>query len=132
MRSWKDTAADAETTKYAHVYLVLQRRKGTEICREDRVLIRPPRSSDFDKIPEMKAFEIADEVCKAHYLAENMTLWWSTTQTATWSVITGVWDAAVRAVEAVDKCVGKTVEATEKDGGLAIITGPTMATPSRC
>jgi 2,3-bisphosphoglycerate-independent phosphoglycerate mutase len=112
----------AETTKYAHVTFFFNGGRELKFAGEDRVLIQTSKEfPTFDKIPEMKAFEIADEVCK-RILSGKYDLVVVNYANCDMVGHTGVWDAAVRAVEAVDKCVGKTVEATEKAGGIAIIT----------
>ena len=112
----------AETEKYAHVTFFFNGGTETQYPGEDRVLIPSPREyPTYDLIPEMSAVKVKDELVKR-------------IRTGTYDMIvcnfancdmvghTGVFDAAVKAVETVDECVGQVVEATLKMGGIAMIT----------
>jgi 2,3-bisphosphoglycerate-independent phosphoglycerate mutase len=111
----------AETEKYAHVTFFFNGGVETVFPGEDRCLIPSPRVATYDLQPEMSA----PEVCRQ--CVERI-------ESGVYDVIilnfancdmvghTGVYDAAVQAVETVDTCVGKVVEATMKMGGIAIVT----------
>jgi len=111
----------AETEKYAHVTFFFNGGVEAEFEGEDRALIPSPKVATYDLQPEMSAYLVCDEVV-------------SRIESGKYDVIilnyancdmvghTGVFDAAVKAVEAVDTCVGRTVEAIRKMGGVALIT----------
>lgn len=99
----------AETEKYAHVTFFFNGGEEKKFPGEDRVLIPSPKVATYDLKPEMSAFEVTDKVVEAinsskyHVIILNY---------ANCDMVghTGVFDAAVKAVETVDKCVGKVVE----------------------
>ena len=111
----------AETEKYAHVTFFFNGGVEAEYPGEERALIHSPKVATYDLQPEMSAYAVCDEVV-------------SRIRSGRYDVIilnyancdmvghTGVFDAARAAVEAVDTCVGKTVEATLAMGGVALIT----------
>ena len=112
----------AETEKYAHVTFFFN--GGVETCYpgEDRCLIPSPKEfPTYDLIPEMSAYQVADECVKriesGKYDAVICNL-------ANCDMVghTGVKAAAVKAVETVDACVGKIAAAVEKMGGVILIT----------
>ena len=111
----------AETEKYAHVTFFFNGGVETEFPGEDRVLIHSPKVATYDLQPEMSAYPVCDAVVdrirsgKYDMIILNY---------ANCDMVghTGVFDAAVKAVEAVDACVGRTVDAVLEMGGAAIIT----------
>ena len=111
----------AETQKYAHVTFFFNGGEEKTFEGEDRVLIQSPDVPTFDLQPEMSAYPVCDAVCdkirSGNYDAVILNF-------ANCDMVghTGVFDAAVAAVEAVDTCVGKVVEATREMGGAVIIT----------
>jgi 2,3-bisphosphoglycerate-independent phosphoglycerate mutase len=111
----------AETEKYAHVTFFLN--GGVEKCYEgeDRCLIPSPKIATYDLKPEMSAYEVTDEVVKRIESGKYDVI---ILNLANMDMVghTGFFEAAVAAVEAVDSCVGKIVEALTKRGGLALIT----------
>ena len=78
--------------------------------------------STYDQKPEMSAYGIADEVVRADRRATCTTWSSSTSPTATWSATPACSTAAVKAVEHVDVCVGRILEAVQRQGGVAIVT----------
>lgn len=111
----------AETEKYAHVTFFFNGGVEKEYPGEDRVLIPSPGVATYDLQPEMSAYKVTDEVVK-RILSEEydvVILNWANCDMVGH---TGVFDAAVKAVEAVDSCLGKTLEAIEKIGGVALVT----------
>lgn len=111
----------AETQKYAHVTYFFN--GGVEAVNEgeDRVLIDSPKIATFDMKPEMSAYEVTDEVEKRIASGEYDVI---IMNYANCDMVghTGVMEAAVKAVEAVDTCVGRVVRAVQKVGGRLIVT----------
>ena len=112
----------AETEKYAHVTFFFNGGNERVYEGEDRVLIESPREfPTYDLIPEMSARKVAETACgliregKYDVIILNF---------ANCDMVghTGVFDAAVKAVETVDECVGKVVRATSEMGGISVIT----------
>lgn len=111
----------AETQKYAHVTFFFNGGKEEPYEGEDRLLVPSPKVDTFDEKPEMSAFEVTEEVLKVigtgkyDFMLMNY---------ANCDMVghTGNFDAAVKAVEAVDKCVGEVVEAVLKQNGIVLIT----------
>ncbi len=111
----------AETQKYAHVTFFFN---GGEECQfegEDRILIKSPDVATFDMKPEMSAPEVCEAVCKAIDEDKYDVI---ILNYANCDMVghTGIMEAAVAAVEAVDTCVGKMVDKILEKGGKAIIT----------
>jgi 2,3-bisphosphoglycerate-independent phosphoglycerate mutase len=111
----------AETQKYAHVTFFFNGGEEKTFEGEDRILIQSPDVPTFDLKPEMSAYPVCDAVCEqilsGKYDAVILNF-------ANCDMVghTGVYDAAVKAVEAVDECVGKVVEATLSMTGTVLIT----------
>ncbi len=111
----------AETQKYAHVTFFFNGGEEKTFEGEDRILIQSPDVPTFDLQPEMSAYPVCDAVCEqiesGKYDAVVLNF-------ANCDMVghTGVFDAAVKAVEAVDECVGRVVDSTLKMGGSVIIT----------
>ena len=111
----------AETQKYAHVTFFFNGGEEKTFKGEDRILIQSPDVPTFDLQPEMSAYPVCDAVCEqirsGKYDAVILNF-------ANCDMVghTGVFDAAVKAVEAVDECVGKVVAAATEMGGAVIIT----------
>ena len=111
----------AETQKYAHVTFFFNGGEEKTFNGEDRILIKSPDVPTFDLKPEMSAYPVCDAVCEqirsGKYDAVILNF-------ANCDMVghTGVFEAAVKAVEAVDECVGKVVEAATEMGGSVIIT----------
>ena len=111
----------AETEKYAHVTFFFNGGVELQYPGEDRVLVASPKVATYDLQPEMSAYEVCDKCVEriesGAYDAIILNF-------ANCDMVghTGVFEAAVKAVEAVDECVGKVVEATQKMGGIAMIT----------
>lgn len=111
----------AETEKYAHVTFFFNGGVETEYKNEDRALIKSPSVATYDLKPEMSAFEVTEEVIRRidSDVYDVIIL-----NFANCDMVghTGVIPAAVKAVEAVDTCVGKVLEALKAHGGCALIT----------
>ena len=111
----------AETEKYAHVTFFFNSGLDTKFPGEDRVLIPSPAVPTFDLKPEMSAYEITDAVLP---LIKDKKYDVIMLNFANGDMVghTGVFDAAVKSIEAVDECVGKVVEAVVEAGGIALVT----------
>ncbi len=111
----------AETEKYAHVTFFFNGGVEEPCENEDRALIASPKVATYDLKPEMSAYEVADEVVKRIESDKYDVI---ILNYANCDMVghTGIFDAAVAAVEAVDTCVGKTVDAIMAKGGIALIT----------
>ena len=111
----------AETEKYAHVTFFFNGGVETQFPGEDRVLVPSPKVATYDLQPEMSADEVADKcVERIESGAYDVII----LNFANCDMVghTGVLEAAIKAVETVDTCVGKVVDATLKMGGIAMVT----------
>ena len=111
----------AETEKYAHVTFFFN--GGVEAVSEgeERALIASPKVATYDLKPEMSAYEVCDEVI-ARIDSEKYDVIILNFANCDMVGHTGVFDAAVAAVEAVDTCVGKVVDKMLEKGGRVLIT----------
>ena len=111
----------AETEKYAHVTFFFNGGVETVFPGEDRALIPSPKVPTYDLKPDMSAREVAAEAVKRIESGEYDVI---VLNFANCDMVghTGVYEAARFAVETVDECVQKVVEATQKMGGVALIT----------
>lgn len=111
----------AETQKYAHVTFFFNGGEEKQFEGEGRDLIQSPDVPTFDLKPEMSAYEVAEKVVEEIESDKYDVI---ILNYANCDMVghTGVFDAAVKAVEAVDECVGKTVDAIMAKGGKVIIT----------
>ena len=111
----------AETEKYAHVTFFFNGGIERQYEGEDRVLVPSPKVATYDLQPEMSAFEVADK-CVERILSGAYDVVILNFANCDMVGHTGVFDAAVKAVETVDACVGRVVDATLQMGGIAMIT----------
>ena len=111
----------AETQKYAHVTFFFNGGEEQQFPGEERILIKSPDVETFDMKPEMSAYEVTDAVIEA-INSDKFDVIILNYANCDMVGHTGIFDAAVAAVEAVDECVGKTVDAILAKGGKAIIT----------
>lgn len=111
----------AETQKYAHVTFFYNGGEEKVYSGEDRILIDSPKISTFDLKPEMSAYEVCDAACKEIRSGKYDVV---ILNYANCDMVghTGIFDAAVKAVEAVDECVGKLVDAVMDMDGVILIT----------
>lgn len=111
----------AETEKYAHVTFFFDGGADRQIDGADRILVNSPKVATYDLQPEMSAYEVCDKVVEAIQSKKYDTI---ILNFANCDMVghTGVIPAAVCAVEAVDTCVGRVVEALDAVGGVALIT----------
>lgn len=111
----------AETEKYAHVTFFFSGGREDPFEGEERILIPSPKVATYDMQPEMSAPEVTDRIVEA---IENQRFDVIIVNYANGDMVghTGVFDAAVAAVECLDTCIGRIVEALDKVGGEALIT----------
>ncbi len=111
----------AETQKYAHVTFFFNGGEEKTFEGEDRILIQSPDVPTFDLQPEMSAYPVCDAVVEKIKSGKyDMVI----LNFANCDMVghTGIWEAAIKAVEAVDECVGRVVDAALSMGGAVIIT----------
>lgn len=111
----------AETEKYAHVTFFFNGGVEAPNNGEDRILVPSPQVATYDLQPEMSAFEVTERVLEqiTRQAYDVIIL-----NFANCDMVghTGVMEAAVKAVEAVDDCVGQIVAALKENGGQLILT----------
>ncbi|MBS6459560.1 MAG: 2,3-bisphosphoglycerate-independent phosphoglycerate mutase [Alistipes sp.] len=110
----------AETEKYAHVTFFLNGGREDKFGNEERILVASPKVATYDLQPEMSAYEVADKLVAAldmqkyDFICLNF---------ANGDMVghTGVYDAIVKAVKAVDACVSKVVESAKANGYEVVV-----------
>ncbi|MBS0223255.1 MAG: 2,3-bisphosphoglycerate-independent phosphoglycerate mutase [Proteobacteria bacterium] len=111
----------AETEKYAHVTFFFNGGEERQFEGEERILVPSPKVQTYDLKPEMSAPEVTDKLVEAigsgqfdlvvvNYANSDMV------------GHTGELSAAIRAIEAVDTCLGRLMEAVKKAGGVLLVT----------
>jgi 2,3-bisphosphoglycerate-independent phosphoglycerate mutase len=111
----------AETEKYAHVTFFFNGGEERQFDGEERILVPSPKVATYDLKPEMSAPEVTDKLVEAigsgkfdlvvvNYANSDMV------------GHTGILPAAIKAVEAVDACLGRLMEAVKKAGGTLLVT----------
>ena len=111
----------AETQKYAHVTFFFNGGEEKTFPGEGRILIQSPDVPTFDLKPEMSAYEVKDAVIK-EIEADKYDVIILNFANCDMVGHTGIIPAAIKAVEAVDDCVGQVTEAILKKGGVVCIT----------
>jgi|ERR1043166_1434553 2,3-bisphosphoglycerate-independent phosphoglycerate mutase len=111
----------AETEKYAHVTYFFNGGVETPYPREDRILVPSPKVETYDLKPEMSAPELTDRLVEAIRTRKYQAIICNYAN-ADMVGHTGRLDAAVKAIEALDACLGRVVEATREIGGELLIT----------
>lgn len=111
----------AETEKYAHVTFFMNGGREVQFPGEERILVPSPKIATYDLKPEMSAYEVTDKLEQA---IKSGTFDLIICNYANPDMVghTGVMEAAVKAVEAVDTCLGRLRAAVEQVGGLLIVT----------
>ena len=111
----------AETEKYAHVTFFFNGGEEKQYPGEDRILVPSPKVETYDQKPEMSAYEVTDKVVEAIQSDKYDVVILNFANTDMVGH-TGSLPAAIKAVEAVDECVGKIVKIIEEKKGNLIIT----------
>ena len=111
----------AETEKYAHVTFFLNGGVEQPYANEDRALISSPDVATYDLKPEMSAYLVTDELIKRLQSKKYDII---VLNLANCDMVghTGVFSAAVKAVEVVDECVGRILAETLNQGGVMLLT----------
>ncbi len=111
----------AETEKYAHVTFFFNGGREIMFDGEDRILVNSPKVATYDLQPEMSANEVCDKVCEQIESGKYDVI---ILNFANCDMVghTGIFDAAVKAVETVDTCVGRVEDSTRKMGGVMLLT----------
>jgi len=111
----------AETEKYAHVTFFFNGGEEQQYEGEDRILVPSPKVETYDQKPEMSAYEVTDKVLEAikSDKYDSIILNYANTDMVGH---TGSLEAAKKAVETVDECVGKVLELVEEKQGNILIT----------
>ena len=111
----------AETEKYAHVTFFFNGGVEKQYDGEDRILVKSPKVATYDMQPEMSAYEVTDKLVEAIHSKQYDVI---ILNFANCDMVghTGVFNAAVAAVEAVDTCVGRVTDAVAEEGGVTLIT----------
>ncbi len=111
----------AETEKYAHVTFFFNGGVEKPNANEDRILVASPKVATYDMQPEMSAYEVCDKVL-AEIDAEKYDLIILNFANCDMVGHTGVKEAAVKACEVVDECIGKIADKVAGKGGSLLIT----------
>ncbi len=116
----KTQARIAETEKYAHVTFFFNGGVEEPNKGEDRILVKSPKVPTYDLQPEMSAYGVCDKLCEAITSGKYDVI---IINFANPDMVghTGVEEAAIQAVEAVDECVGRAVVALKSVGGQMFI-----------
>jgi len=111
----------AETEKYAHVTYFFNGGREQPYAGEDRILVPSPKVATYDLKPEMSAFEVTDQLEDAIRNGQYQAI---ICNYANGDMVghSGDMEAAVKAVETLDSCVGRVVSAMQECGGEVLIT----------
>jgi 2,3-bisphosphoglycerate-independent phosphoglycerate mutase len=111
----------AETEKYAHVTFFFNGGDERELPGEERILVPSPKIATYDLKPEMSAYEMTDRLVAA---IDSGKFDFILVNYANTDMVghTGDLEAATRAVEAVDTCLGRVADAVARQGGALLIT----------
>ncbi len=111
----------AETEKYPHVTFFFSGGREIPFEGEKRIMIPSPKVATYDMKPEMSAIEVTDAIVPE---IENETASFICLNFANADMVghTGIWEAAIKAVETVDKCVERVVTAALKHGYAVFLT----------
>ena len=111
----------AETEKYAHVTFFFNGGEEKQYLGEDRILVPSPKVQTYDLKPEMSALEVLVKVIEAINSNKYDSI---ILNYANCDMVghTGNLEAAIKAVETIDTCIGKVIEAVSNKKGVALIT----------
>lgn len=111
----------AETEKYPHVTFFMSGGREEKFAGEERILIASPKVATYDLQPEMSAYEVTDALLEA-IEAERFDAILLNFANPDMVGHSGMLEPTIKAIEAVDECLGKIVDAILAKGGAAIIT----------
>lgn len=111
----------AETEKYAHVTFFFNGGEEKVFEGEDRILVPSPKVATYDLKPEMSAYEVTDKLIEAinQDKYDSIILNYANPDMVGH---TGILEAAIKAIETIDECVGKVVNLVKEKGGTVLIT----------
>lgn len=109
----------AETEKYAHVTFFFDGGKEVDYAKEKKILIASPKVATYDLKPEMSAYEVTDNLISE---LENFDVVIINYANGDMVGHTGKLDAACKALEVVDECIGKVYEKVNNLDGIMLIT----------
>lgn len=111
----------AETEKYAHVTFFFNGGEERMFKGEDRILINSPKVATYDLQPEMSIYEVTDKLVEAIKSGKYDTI---ICNYANGDMVghTGIMEAALKAVAAVDECLGRVAKAIKEVGGVLLVT----------
>lgn len=121
MKHHKTQLRISETEKYAHVTFFYNGGVEDPFNGEDRILINSPKVATYDLQPEMSSAELTEKLVSAISSGKYDTI---ICNYPNGDMVghTGVYDAAIKAVEALDICIGQVVDAVQKADGQLLIT----------
>lgn len=111
----------AETEKYAHVTFFFNGGEERKFKGEEWILIPSPKVATYDLKPEMSAYEVTERVIR-EIKSKNFEVIILNYANCDMVGHTGILEAAVKAVEVVDQCVGKVVSTVKQVGGISLVT----------
>ncbi|KHF30046.1 2,3-bisphosphoglycerate-independent phosphoglycerate mutase [Anoxybacillus sp. BCO1] len=111
----------AETEKYPHVTFFMSGGREEKFPGEERILIDSPKVATYDLKPEMSAYEVTEALLK-EIEADKFDAIILNYANPDMVGHSGMLEPTIKAVEAVDECLGKVVDAIIEKGGIAIIT----------
>ena len=111
----------AETEKYAHVTFFLNGGREDQFPGEDRILVPSPKVATYDHKPEMSAYQVTEKLEEAIASGKYDLI---VCNYANPDMVghTGIMEAAIKAVDTIDECLGRLRAALEKAGGLMLLT----------
>ena len=111
----------AETEKYAHVTFFFNGGSEVQNEHEDRILVPSPKVATYDLQPEMSAYIVTEKLLEAIKTQKYDLI---VLNYANCDMVghTGIFEAAVKAVEAIDECVGKVYKEVLNQGGVILLT----------
>ena len=109
----------AETEKYAHVTFFFNGGKESVFAGEERILVPSPKIETYDLKPEMSAYEVTDKLIENIGKYDLVILNFANPDMVGH---TGIMSAAVKAIEAVDECVGRIISKVDEEGRVLILT----------
>jgi 2,3-bisphosphoglycerate-independent phosphoglycerate mutase len=111
----------AETEKYAHVTFFFNGGEERVFEGEDRILVPSPHVATYDLKPEMNAYQVTDRLVEAIH-SKKYDVIICNFANADMVGHTGKFEAAVKAIEVIDRCLGRLIGATQAVGGEILIT----------
>jgi len=111
----------AETEKYPHVTFFFNGGEENVYPGEDRILVPSPKVETYDLKPEMSAYEVTDKLCEA-IMNQKYDVIICNYANGDMVGHTGNIDAAIKAIESLDNCIGKVADVIKKNNGHMLIT----------